>query len=272
MRLRPLLRAALLALLAVPAVAAAQETPTEGVVDCGAAGGGTVTGVIQHPISEQAVRGVVIRTPGLPCGEVVTDAKGRFALRGVPEGLWLVTPDAVAGRRVVGIVRVHRNHSVNRVSMYDDRHDSLRRCRTQPACASFLAPDSAALTAGDGLRDAVARAAMVLAGALRSSRTYCIDAPPPVLEALRSRLPHRRVEAEGCAEVWPKEGRPRVMHRPSGTPAIHVSAGEPAERGDVAVASVGWANAPLSSAAYYCIFERAGDGWMARACFLSAIS
>lgn len=268
MRLRTLRRAALLALLAVPAAAAAQETPPPRAVDCGTPGGGTVTGVVQHPTSEQPVRGAVIRMPGLSCGEVVTDAEGRFALRGVPEGLWLVTPDAVVGRPVLGIVRVHDSHSVNRVSMYDDRHDSLQRCRKQPACAAFLAPGDT----GGGLRDAVARAAMVLAGALRSSRTYCIDAPPPVLEALRSRLPGTRVEADGCAEVWPKEGRPRVMHQPSGTPAIHVSAGEPAERGDVAVASVGWANAPLSSAAYDCVFDRTDAGWIARACFLSAVS
>jgi hypothetical protein len=268
MRLRLLL--AFLALPALAACATVRAAWSPHVAYCGLLTGMEVDGTFERLDDRTPVAGAPIRTPGLPCSRAVTDEEGRFLLSGVPNGLWLVESE-VGGTPAMGVAYASRSRYESRVRLFAADEDALGDCRAEPACAALLAHDpaaSAGLTRGERLLEAAVRTGLAMVGAATDDDVVCIDAPPAVLAALRPRV-RARLETDGCGP-GPVAGA--MVYRPTGGRAVRVRVEPPAVRGGRAVTHVRWSGGTLSGAGYDCVLQRAGQGWIARACAQMSIS
>jgi hypothetical protein len=275
-------RSLLLVLLAAPAASAAQETPTESVVDCGAAGGGTLRGeLVERGRRVRDVAGAVVRLPETACPPTAPDARGRFAFRNAPAGIHVVTasaPLAGWGDPVLGnedwtsIAEVRPGETLEMEwGLLMER--PLETCRARPRCARLLAVDTAAvasLTDAERLREAVLRTTVALAAAddYPPEWTVCVDEAeaPAVVGALRARFgevaPWSRCTGRGKV----KQTHALRVDRRTGRASRRIHAREAAAYGDlrlVQLASTGMR--------FRCVFQRRGAKWAARTCQLLSI-
>lgn len=279
----------LLALLAAPAVASAQATPPASVVDCGAAGGGTVRGaIVRGGAEERAIAGGTVRLPDTPCAPATTDAEGRFAFRNVPPGVYLPTATASAEAWGDSLLAALEWVSIAVVEAGDTAQlevgpmpfHLLEVCRFTPECAPLLAADAAAvapLGEAERLREAVLRTAIALVGMddgeYPPGWTACVDddEAPAVLGALRARF-GAVVPRSGCTPLDGSSDGTPLHERETGRAASYIWAHVEAAQGDLRLARLGYHTGPLNAMVFRCVLQHRDGQWVARACQLVAIS
>lgn len=282
---RTLLHAALLALLALPVSASAQATKPAAIVDCGAAGGGTVRGAfVRGGMRQRPIVGGTVRLPDTPCGPATSDDGGRFEFRNVPSGLHLPTATAsreawdgdtlLAAQEWVTIAVVKPGETI-RVEVGLVPFQMLLECRVTPECAPLLTADPAALaplSEAERLREALLRTAIAVMG-LPPGGVACVedDEAPAVVGALRARF-GEVVPQSRCQLPENASNHTNLRDRETGRRARHVWAREEGTYGDLRLVRLGHYTGPLNAMEFRCVLARRDGQWVARACELVSIS